>query len=305
MIKPYEMLRPELFKAVVERAHFHGLRTGGHISAYMTIEEVLEIDPDYDILHLGGQCSGMKFDCTGNADQWRQKRVAALEAHRDKAKNGGDLLGRMEDDVPIEPPEADSTSRHRLIERFVEKGTWHTPTITCIANPKDLGFEHNPDRLDTFQYVPADLLQRCHAVTASPMMLGRYQWGLWYLETVGLLHKAGVPLLAGTDHPPFLDYTPGVALHFELAAFAKAGISPLAALQTATLNPARFFDIEGDFGSVSEGCYADLLLLDKDPLIDINNTRCIQAVVSRGQLFDRQRLDSLLEDMTEKRAEEA
>ncbi|HET9448807.1 MAG TPA: amidohydrolase family protein [Steroidobacteraceae bacterium] len=103
------------------------------------------------------------------------------------------------------------------------------------------------------------------------------------------MHEAGVPLLAGTDSNAF-----GFALHRELEALVEVGISPVEALQTATINPARFAGLEKQVGRVAPGYAADLVLLDANPLEDIRNTRSINAVILRGQLLDRPALDAML-----------
>jgi imidazolonepropionase-like amidohydrolase len=63
----------------------------------------------------------------------------------------------------------------------------------------------------------------------------------------------------------------------------KAGLTPLEALEAATLEPAKFFGLEGDMGAIAEGQVADMVLLDADPLEDINNTKRIVMVISKGQ----------------------
>ncbi len=80
----------------------------------------------------------------------------------------------------------------------------------------------------------------------------------------------------------------------EAAFITAAGLSPLEALRTATLNPARFLHATDSLGSVAHGHVADLVLLDANPLVDIHNTRRIRAVVRAGHLYDRKALDSLL-----------
>jgi len=115
------------------------------------------------------------------------------------------------------------------------------------------------------------------------------------LYIVKRLHDAGVPFLAGTDAPTGIDLLPGFSLHLELERFTAAGLTPLQALQTATLNPARFLGKAHDFGTVEKGKVADLLVLDANPLDDIRNTRSIRSVVANGRYFPRDRLDSILE----------
>ena len=111
------------------------------------------------------------------------------------------------------------------------------------------------------------------------------------------LHGAGVPFLAGTDTPAGVGVLPGFSLHQELQRFVDAGFTPLEALQTATINPAKFLDRLADFGTVEKGKVADLVLLDANPLDDIRNTRKIAAVVSNGRYYAREKLDRILADV--------
>ena len=119
------------------------------------------------------------------------------------------------------------------------------------------------------------------------------------LEVVQMLHKAGVPFLAGTDTPPGVYIFPGFSLHEELQRFVAAGFTPLEALQTATLNPARFFGMEDQLGTVAMGKMADLVLLDANPLADIANTQKIAAVIVNGRYFSRNDLQRVLQKVEE------
>jgi imidazolonepropionase-like amidohydrolase len=119
------------------------------------------------------------------------------------------------------------------------------------------------------------------------------------LEVVQMLHKAGVPFLAGTDTPPGVYIFPGFSLHEELQRFVAAGFTPLEALQTATLNPARFFGMEDQLGTVAMGKMADLVLLDANPLADIANTQKIAAVFVNGRYFSRSDLQKMLQKVEE------
>jgi imidazolonepropionase-like amidohydrolase len=114
------------------------------------------------------------------------------------------------------------------------------------------------------------------------------------LEMVNQMHKSGVPFLAGTDTAAGVNVFPGFSLHQELEYFVKAGFTPLDSLQTATINPARFFGRTVDLGSVERGKLADLVLLDANPLDDIRNTQKIRAVVLAGRYFSREQLDAML-----------
>jgi imidazolonepropionase-like amidohydrolase len=112
------------------------------------------------------------------------------------------------------------------------------------------------------------------------------------------MYRAKVRILAGTDtmNPQCF---PGFGLHDELALLVEAGLTPLAALQSATRDAAEFMGQLDRRGTIEAGKTADLVLLDKDPLMDIHNTRSIQAVILDGKLFPRASLDALLADAQE------
>jgi imidazolonepropionase-like amidohydrolase len=127
-----------------------------------------------------------------------------------------------------------------------------------------------------------------------------YRDALGFEERISrALAEAGVPLLAGTDAGGLPGLVPGWELHRELELLVEAGLHPWEALRTATHNPGNYLTA-GEFGTVSVGARADLVLLDADPLAAIANTRRIAGVVVRGRYLGpndlsaiRQRLDSL------------
>jgi cytosine/adenosine deaminase-related metal-dependent hydrolase len=94
-----------------------------------------------------------------------------------------------------------------------------------------------------------------------------------------MLHKAGVPIVAGTDD------LAGFTLHSELAMLVKAGLTPAEALQVATRNGARYTRTSADRGSIETGKLADLVLVDGDPTKDIRDVRKVAAVITRGQVI--------------------
>jgi imidazolonepropionase-like amidohydrolase len=114
------------------------------------------------------------------------------------------------------------------------------------------------------------------------------------LEVVNAMHRAGIPFLAGTDAPPGVYIFPGFSLHEELQRFVAAGFTPMEALQTATLNPAKFLGMDDRLGTIEKGKVADLVLLDANPLDDIRNTQRIAAVIVNGRYFSRTDLDKML-----------
>jgi imidazolonepropionase-like amidohydrolase len=117
------------------------------------------------------------------------------------------------------------------------------------------------------------------------------------LDMTLAMFRAGVPFMAGTDTAAGVHIFPGFSLHDELGLFVRAGLTPMQALQTATLNPARFMGRQADMGTVEKGKLADLVLLDANPLENIANTKRIRAVVLAGRYFDRPALDHMLNDI--------
>jgi hypothetical protein len=103
------------------------------------------------------------------------------------------------------------------------------------------------------------------------------------LRLVKAMHDAGVWLLAGSDTPSPYSF-PGSGLHDELELLVTAGLSPLEALRTATRNAAEYLGKSGELGSVDAGKLADLVLLDANPLDQINNVRKVHAVILAGRL---------------------
>src|SRR2546423_706215 len=85
----------------------------------------------------------------------------------------------------------------------------------------------------------------------------------------------------------------GASLHRELQLFVRAGLTPLQALQTATLNPAAYFGKTSDWGTIAPGKIADLVVLRGNPLVDIANTRAVAAVVADGRYYSPRDLDRL------------
>jgi imidazolonepropionase-like amidohydrolase len=114
------------------------------------------------------------------------------------------------------------------------------------------------------------------------------------LEVVNAMHHAGIEFLAGTDTPPGVYVFPGFSLHEELLRFVAAGFTPMEALQTATLNPAKFLGMDDRLGTIEKGKLADLVLLDANPLDDIRNTQKIAAVIANGRYLSRADLDKML-----------
>jgi imidazolonepropionase-like amidohydrolase len=116
-----------------------------------------------------------------------------------------------------------------------------------------------------------------------------------YLSMIPRMHAAGVTLLAGSDSGPYNSYNyPGVSLHNQLKLLGALGFSPLQALQTATINAARFMTVENFYGSVEKGKSFDLIILHSNPLKDINAIDSIHGMIANKHYYTQKDLDQLL-----------
>ena len=195
----------------------------------------------------------------------------------------------------------DATRAAALAEMLAENQTWQCPTLVWErgGNLIDVSDFSKDERV---KYVPPSWKTKTWKRFTDEITQGygtddlvtRKKFIEKELEVVGMLHKAGVPFLAGTDTPAGVHIFPGYSLHEELQRFVAAGFTPLEALQTATINPARFFEIEDQAGTVEKGKFADLVLLSANPLEDIANTQKIAAVILNGRYLRRADLDKML-----------
>ena len=179
-------------------------------------------------------------------------------------------------------------------------GTWVTPSLRVFGSipaqrlnldsvlntvamkriPDAMKFDWKPDR-NQYLNIPLQSLESF-----------RNQYALLQRLTLAL-HKAGVPLLMGTDALATAGVLPGTSAHEELQELAAAGLTPYEALRTATSNVARFLGQPNEFGVVKPGARADLLLLDANPLEDISATRRVAGLMLRGKWLNSVALDSL------------
>jgi hypothetical protein len=170
-----------------------------------------------------------------------------------------------------------------------ERGQWLVDDIDKTHDPLTKYAPHAwKDR--TWPMFVKDIME---SMDTDPLPVRR-QFVQMELDMTLAMFRAGVPFMAGTDTAAGVHVFPGFSLHEELALFVKAGLTPLQALQTATLNPARFLGRVADMGTVAEGKVADLVLLDANPLDDIDNTRRIRGVLLAGRYFNRAALDRML-----------
>ncbi len=187
-----------------------------------------------------------------------------------------------------------------VFQAFVKNGTWITPTHgtrKMDAFAHDSAYRNDPRR----RYVPlpqqvAWLQDADRMVASDSSPEGRRSFMEFYrlgLELTGAAHRAGVGILLGTDSGDTFVF-PGAGVHDELGELVQAGLTPAEALKAATLSGAEYYGRTAEFGSVKPGRFADLVLLDANPLERIENSRRIAAVVQNGRVFERAALDSML-----------
>ena len=255
LIKVHNLTPRDAFFAIVDEARRQQLPVAGHVPLKVTIPE--------------GVDAGM----------------AAIEHMSEpgrvwKACSGGDQYR----------PDACQPFFKRLARRHV----WQTPTLVALSELAVIGTPASAISRDQLVYANRRFLEM-HAANQSNFLTRP--------EVVGILKRlaevakvvtrdmaaAGVGILAGCDA-----MIAGFCVHDELTAMVAGGMTPAVALQTATINPARYLGRDSTLGTIAPGKSADLVLLDANPLEDIANVRRIQSVVSAGRLLDRSALNRLL-----------
>ena len=255
----------------------------GHVPDAVRVAEASDAGQK-SIEHL----TGIALGCSAIERQLMDEKAQAFAA-RDQARYAS-----------IEPRAAatfDPTIATALFSRFVTNGTWQVPTLVelrrnALGDDSTNPGQNSPEDEPLWAYLP-EPLREWWSKNRSAAPNGGQELFASELSLTEKMHKSGVLFLAGTDTPnPSI--LPGFALHDELKLLVSAGFSPMEALQTATLNPARYLGKEKDLGTIETGKLADLVLLDANPLDDISNTRKIRAVIVDGRYLNRETLDAML-----------
>jgi imidazolonepropionase-like amidohydrolase len=244
-------------------------------------------------------------------------KIRASEASNAGQKSFEHLIGVFEgsssiEDALLKGPKGpakflatyDAQREASLAAILAKNQTWQCPTLLWelggwlvdvfdVSQYTEIRYAPDSWRQKTWPRFKADMTK---SYITDPLDV-RKQFVEHELGIIARLKKAGVPFLAGTDTPAGVGIVPGWSLHRELERFVAAGFTPVEALQTATINPAKFLDRAADFGTVESGKIADLVLLDADPLVDIANTRKIAAVVANGKYLSRADLNKILADV--------
>jgi amidohydrolase family protein len=282
-IKVYSGVPRKAYFALAGEAKKELIPFEGHLPEEITAQEASAAG-QRSLEHLNGigvSCSNRQERLTSDLVQapfFRQKLVVEGKAYQS-----------------VDPAKCE-----QLFAEFRKNDTWQVPTLTVnrIWGTLDARSTTHDPRL---KYISKD--SRNHWDDRIAPIVSRWSPDEFGLargvfsadeKIVSLMYRAGVPMMAGTDAMnPFC--FPGFSLHDELALLVESGLSPLAALQSATINPAKFLGRLAEEGSISPGKAANLVLLDADPLVDIHNTTHIQAVWLAGHYYGRQKLSVMLD----------
>lgn len=262
-IKLYHGLDAQTFSAAVSAAHELDMQVWAHTPSALTYDDMLALGVD-SIEHLWWVQYSLMDSPPNPALPVLAQAVSGWNRVEDR--NMPDLAART-----------------------AEAGLWNVPTLTTqtqlyeyAANAEE--FFKRPE----MEYLGPGLIQFWQArqgqmaAAAEVMRAGRPGRERW----VKALFDAGAGLLVGTDTPnPFV--VPGYSFHEEMDNLSRAGIPNDALLRMATSEAARFLDEEGEFGVVAVGARADLILVEGDPLTDLEVLRRPSYVMVNGHLRDR------------------
>ena len=288
-VKVYSMVPRDAYFAIADEAKRQNMVFAGHVPEFVSAAEASDAGQK-SFEHL----MGILVACSAKETELRKKNEAQLRTE-----------GIRQDTAMLEQAAAldsfDEQKASALFARFVKNGTWMCPTLSvlrALAFSGDADFRSDP----RVKYIPDFLKQQFwedaygwkeHTAEYNAQAKRVFQK---QLQVVGMMRRAGVRFIAGTDTPnPYV--FPGFSLHEELALLVQAGFTPMQALQSATRDAAEYLGQLDSTGTIEKGKTADLLLLDADPLAEIGNTRKINAVVLGGKLIPKRELDKMLADV--------
>jgi hypothetical protein len=281
-LKIYSELSPEAYRKLAGEARAHGLSMAGHRPLGVSLPELIaagQRSVEHPRLFL--------MECYRGASEFR-----ALD----------DPLAAYNMDLRRKLVQEHDTDRcARLMASMASAETAWVPTLQVLAMSARAGeavFRNDP----RLKYIPWPIREGMwmpdadNAATKSALAghANTYEQ-LYRLAQRNLVdaHQAGVELLVGTDAGDTYIF-PGFSVHDELREFVEAGISAADTLRMATLGAATFSGLDHQYGSIEEGKAADILVLNENPLDNIEATRGIHSLLFNGQFFNRAALDELL-----------
>ena len=300
-IKVQAALTTPLWRAVLDEAGRLGIPVAGHVPERISAFEVAK-STQRSIEHISPVLpgdAGVLLACSGKEADLRAEMLEIEHLAEQPDADRPALRGRQR---ALQSQMVSTTDEKKCGQLFSLLRTNGIVAVPTQVFGRQFA-PHNAGDLvggEAFRYLPHSTATRWQnrrdaivKASAEPDFEFRKMLFGKSLAMVGAMHRAGVTLLAGTDAMDFY-VVPGFSLHQELTLMVQAGLTPLEALQTATINPARFHGKEKDLGTIATGKLADLVLLEDNPLSDIHNTQKISAVIRDGRLLDRRALDELL-----------
>jgi imidazolonepropionase-like amidohydrolase len=289
-VKVYDNLLLPQYDAVVAEAARVGIPVVGHVPKDVSVEHALQAH-QASIEHLMGYLTYVQ-----RADSPFVFRHRALDPEAGTAHS----VGHADKDLLEMTQWVDPARITEIAKLTAAAGTWNVPTLVQLANAKRKEEYTQAWKRPGMQYATKSMRDWWNSDADSSDPAARARLLSVRLSLVRALHQAHAKLLAGTDTPhPFV--LPGLSLHDELHNFIAAGLTPYEALWSATRGPAEFLGAPKEFGVVASGARADLVLLEANPLTDIDNALRIVGVMVRGRWLSKDRLQQNLEDLASKK----
>jgi imidazolonepropionase-like amidohydrolase len=263
------------FQAIARTANEFGMPFAGHVPEDVTVEQAIGAGIA-TIDHLDGYMASL------------------VVANDDPTGGYGGFFGVYLADF------ADESRIEGIARATAEKGVWNVPTEILFEQwLSEADAESLASRAE-MKYMPAGVVENWKATKQETLRDPQYDPDVvaraieLRRKIILALQQSGAGLLLGSDAPQVFN-VPGFSIHRELALLVESGLSPFEALQTGTVYPATFLDIENRIGTVQAGLDADLILLDGNPLEDISNSRRVHGVMLQGRWLSRQELDRMLQ----------
>ena len=249
LFKAYEMLLPEQFLKIMELAKANGLKVTGHIPLSMDAISVSEAG-----LHSIEHLRNLDLSCASNAEELLKERQTLL--NQGSNRSGNDLrnsVWKAQQEIAI--ANFDQAKADTILATFKKNNTWQVPTLALNTLFTEKYFA-DEEYQKSYALLPSPLkkywTERSNALKNYPVNTFRKKYDAWQTMMVGKINVTKIPIMAGTD-TPIAYLVPGLSLHVELEALVRAGLTNLEALQTATINPAKYFDRFGALGQ-AQGC---------------------------------------------------
>ncbi len=291
-VKPYSSLKPEVFFALMNRAKELGLPAAGHVPDLVHTLKAAELE----MRSLEHSALILK-DCTPLAGTLVKEYLKIMDMEDSLSQKA--IVKLMDRELSS----FDENICREIAKELSALGTAVTPTLITMYKHwyRPLVNFHNDPNL---KYMPK-YLHNYFDPDFAPYSEKEWKVGQDMhpinKKLVRILNEEGVMLLAGSDTGIAV---PGFGLHEELMLLVEAGLTPLEALQTATLNPAIYLDRLGELGTVETDKLADLVLLNANPLEDISNTSDVHAVIMNGVYLNSDKLNMMLQEVATAYAEE-